>query len=157
MLCPKCKCRETQVVDSREAHDGVRRRRECLECKERFTTYERIESPQVVVIKKSGSRERFNPEKIRQGVQISCKNRPVSALQIDEIVNEVEQRVYQTGIDEIQSSTIGDFVRDALRQIDEIAYVRFVSVYQAFTNIEQFSQTIDRLPNPQKEHPHAAA
>jgi transcriptional repressor NrdR len=116
-----------------------------------------MDAPPVIVIKKNGDRERFNPEKIRRGVRTSCKNRPVSELQIDEIVSEVEQRVYQLGDDEVSSRAIGDFVRDALRPIDEIAYVRFVSVYQAFSNIEQFSQTIDKLPNPPKEQPHAAA
>lgn len=146
MLCPKCKHRETQVVDSREVHDGVRRRRECLNCKYRFTTYERVEAPQVVVVKKNGSRERFNPEKIRSGVQIACKNRPVTPLQIDQIVSEVSERVYQTGKDELASQEIGDFVRNLLRQTDEIAYIRFVSVYQAFNSVEQFSQTIDKLP-----------
>jgi transcriptional repressor NrdR len=146
MLCPKCNGRETQVVDSREVLDGVRRRRECLTCKYRFTTYERIEAPHVVVIKKNGEKEKFNPEKIRRGVQTACKNRPVTQLQIDQIVSEVAERVYQTGKDELSSRTIGDFVRDLLKQTDEIAYVRFVSVYQAFNSIDQFSQAIDKLP-----------
>jgi transcriptional repressor NrdR len=154
MLCPKCLGRETQVVDSREVPDGVRRRRECLACKYRFTTYERVEPPHVVIVKKNGNREKFNPEKIRRGVVTACKNRPVTALQIDQIVNDVEQRVYQTGKDELPSSLVGDFVRDALRQTDEIAYVRFVSVYQAFNTIEQFSQTIDKLPPNSKESRH---
>lgn len=155
MLCPKCKHRETQVVDSRDTHEGVRRRRECLACKYRFTTYERTEAPHVVVIKKNGEQERFNPEKIRRGVSISCKNRPISALQIDSLVAAVEQRVYQTGKDEINSSTIGDFVRDVLKEIDEIAYIRFASVYEAFSQIEQFNQVIGALPNHPKETPNA--
>lgn len=154
MQCPKCNQRDTQVVDSREVHDGVRRRRECLQCKYRFTTYERTEPPQVVVIKKNGNRERFNPEKIRAGVLISCKNRPVTPVQVDHLVSEVAERVYQTGKDEITSREIGAFVRDLLRPIDEIAYIRFVSVYQAFNRIEQFTQTIDKLP-PTKEPRHA--
>lgn len=155
MLCPQCKHRETQVVDSRDVHDGVRRRRECLSCKHRFTTYERTEPPQITVTKKSGSPERFNPEKIRRGILIACKNRPVSRVQIDELVETVERQVYETAKESISSEQIGDFVRDALRGVDEIAYVRFVSVYQAFSNLSQFSQTIDRLPAPSKEHPNA--
>jgi transcriptional repressor NrdR len=151
MFCPKCSGRDTQVVDSREVQDGVRRRRECLTCKFRFTTYERIEAPQVVVVKKNGSRERFNPEKVRKGMQTCCKNRPVTPLQIDHMVNEVAERVYQTGKDELTSLQVGDFVRDELRKVDEVAYVRFVSVYQAFNSIDQFSQAIDKLPPIEKE------
>jgi transcriptional repressor NrdR len=145
MICPKCKHSESQVVDSRDATEGVRRRRECLKCKHRFTTYERAEVPSIVVIKKSGNRERFNPEKIRRGLTISCKNRPVSSLQIDEMVEEVEHRLYFLGKDEVTSQEIGDIVRELLQKTDEIAYIRFVSVYQAFTKIEQFTKTIDTL------------
>ncbi|HSI20259.1 MAG TPA: transcriptional regulator NrdR [Verrucomicrobiae bacterium] len=155
MLCPKCKNRDTQVVDSREVHDGVRRRRECLDCKYRYTTYERIEAPQIVVVKKNGNQERFNPEKIRKGVVTACKNRPVSNLQIDQIVSEVSERVYQTGKEELSSQEVGDFVRDLLRKTDEVAYVRFVSVYQAFNTLDQFSQAIDKLPANPKETSHA--
>lgn len=147
MLCPKCKHRETQVVDSRDTQDGVRRRRECLACKYRYTTYERVESPVITVVKKDGSRERFNPEKIRRGVVTACKNLSVSPVQIDAIVDEVEQLVYQTGCEETSSQEIGAHVQNLLRQTDEVAYLRFISVYQGFTNLEQFSQVIDRIPN----------
>ena len=145
MFCPKCKSADTQVVDSRDAHEGVRRRRLCATCKFRFTTYERVELPIIAVIKKDGNKERFNPEKIRRGVSISCKNRPVSSLQIDEIVSEVAQQVYFSGKEEIYSKEVGDYVREQLQKVDEVAYIRFVSVYQAFTNIDQFTSTIKTL------------
>jgi transcriptional repressor NrdR len=146
MVCPQCADRETQVIDSRDTHDGVRRRRECLSCKHRFTTYERIEQPHIIVIKKSGDRERFAPEKIRRGVQTACKNRPVSAADIDQVVSNVEQGLYALHEPEVTSEQIGDLVRKELQKVDRIAYIRFVSVYQAFSNVDDFSQAIDRLP-----------
>ena len=145
MICPKCKHTETQVIDSRDTVEGVRRRRTCLKCKYRFTTYERVETSNVAIVKKDGNREKFNPEKVRLGVMIACKNRPVSSLEVDELVNEVEQRVHLSGKEEITSQEVGDHVRELLKKLDEVAYVRFVSVYQAFSDIKQFTKTIDTL------------
>ncbi len=145
MICPKCKHTESQVVDSRDAQEGVRRRRECLGCRFRYTTYERIENPTIVVTKKDGSKERFNSEKVRKGVATACKNRPVSDIQIDDVVSEVEHLVYFSGREEITSHEIGDYVRACLQKLDEVAYVRFVSVYQAFSDIDEFTKTINTL------------
>src|ERR1044072_6647263 len=103
MICPKCKHTETQVIDSRDTVEGCRRRRTCLKCKYRFTTYERVETSNVAIVKKDGNQEKFNPEKVRLGVMIACKNRPVSSLEVDELVNEVEQRVHLSGKEEITS------------------------------------------------------
>jgi len=145
MVCPKCKHAETQVIDTRDSSEGIRRRRECLSCKQRFTTYERGEPVTVTVLKKDGNRERFNPEKIRKGVSIACKNRPVCPEDIDELVEHVEQAVSFSGQESITTLEIGKYVEEKLRQMDEVAYVRFVSVYQSFTDIEQFSDTIKSL------------
>lgn len=147
MICPKCKHSESQVVDSRDCPEGVRRRRECLQCKHRFTTYERTENPHVTVLKKNGNQERFQPEKIRRSIVIACKNRPVSTVQIDGIVEEVEQRIYFSGDERVSSATIGEYVRELLQKTDQIAYIRFVSVYQSFSNVDQFSEAIDPLLN----------
>ena len=145
MICSKCKHSETQVIDSRDCPDGVRRRRECLQCKHRFTTYERTEFPVVIITKKSGDQERFDPEKIRKGVQLSCKNRPVTSIQIDALTQEVEQRVYLTGKEEVSSREIGVLVQELLHELDEVAYVRFTSVYQAFTSVREFTEEIHNI------------
>lgn len=145
MQCPKCKHLESQVVDSRETQDGIRRRRACLRCKNRFTTYERIDLPTIFVLKKDGSRQRFNPEKVRRGVTTACKNRSVTLDQIDDIVNEVEQRVCLSGRDDICSHDVGEIVRELLQKLDPVAYVRFVSVYEDFKDVKDFAKTIKTL------------
>lgn len=145
MLCPKCKECSTQVIDTRDSSDGIRRRRECLSCKYRFTTYERSEPLQVTVIKKDGNRERFLPDKIRRGIQIACKNRPVSEGEIDRLVEQVEHAVTFAGQESIHSREIGKIVENLLKEVDEIAYVRFVSVCESFTDVNQFSSTIKSL------------
>lgn len=145
MICPKCQKFDTQVIDTRDSNDGIRRRRECLECKYRFTTYERSESIHLIVIKKDSSREPFNPDKIRRGVQIACKNRPVTDLQIEALVEQIEHAVTFAGKDCISSNEIGKLVEAQLKELDEIAYIRFVSVYQSFSDVKQFSSTIKSL------------
>lgn len=145
MICPRCKHRESQVVDSRDTSDGIRRRRECHSCKFRFTTYERVDTPNLIVIKKSGDKERFKPEKVHAGISTSCKNRPVTEVQIDCMVEQVEQQLLALGRDEVTSAEVGEAVRAALKEVDEIAYIRFVSVYEAFENPEQFTRTINSL------------
>lgn len=145
MICPKCRDCGTQVVDTRDSTEGIRRRRECLTCKFRFTTYERIEPVLVAVIKKDGSKERFNPEKIRRGVSIACKNRPVTTEQVERLVEDVEHAVSSSGQDTISSQEVGKIVERFLRELDEVAYVRFVSVYHSFSDLEQFSDTIKSL------------
>jgi transcriptional repressor NrdR len=145
MLCPKCKHTETQVIDTRDSSEGIRRRRECLACKHRFTTYERGEPITVTVLKKDGNRERFHAEKIRRGVSIACKNRPVCPEDIDQLVEEVEHDISFSGRESITSQEIGKIVEEKLCKLDGVACVRFVSVYQSFTDLEQFSDTIKSL------------
>ena len=145
MICRMCKQGETQVIDSRDCPDGVRRRRECLGCKHRFTTYERSEQPQLIVIKKGGDRQRFDPEKVRRGIALACKNRPVSSAQIASLTEEVEQRVYLLGKEELTSHEVGEIVQHMLHELDEVAYVRFSSVYQAFASLQEFAEAANPL------------
>ncbi len=151
MICPKCSA-ETQVIDSRDSSDGVRRRRTCVGCKYRFTTYERVELPQITVVKRGGDVERFDDEKIRKGISISCKNRPISSATIDQLTDQVVGNVYDLGKDQVQTSQIGEFVQAVLRATDEVAYLRFTSVWQSFANISQFEQTITNLHSTEGTH-----
>jgi transcriptional repressor NrdR len=145
MICPNCTNHGTQVIDSREANDSIRRRRECLACKHRFTTYERIEAPVITVLKKNGERERFKPEKVQRSIKIACKNRPIDAATIESLVRQVESSVMALPKDEVTSQQVGALVRQTLKEVDEIAYIRFVSVYEAFSNLDQFTSTINSL------------
>lgn len=145
MVCPKCGHRETQVLDSRDSQECIRRRRGCLNCLFRFTTYERVEVPLVLVVKKNGDKERFNLEKIQRGVLIACKNRPITSAEIEALVEEVSHRVYFSGREEISSKEIGMNVQELLYELDQIAYLRFTSVYQSFANLKQFEQEIHNI------------
>lgn len=147
MECPACHHGDTQVLDSRDGPACVRRRRECLACKQRFTTYERVETPSLVVLKKNGDRQHFDPEKIRRGVQVACKSRPVTTAQIDDLVRGAEQQVAALKREEIASSEIGAIVKELLQEIDPVACLRFTSVYQAFADLRQFEQEIHNLPS----------
>jgi transcriptional repressor NrdR len=140
MRCPYCGHLEDRVVDSREAQDGqaTRRRRECLGCNRRFTTYERIEEVLPQVVKKDGRREPFDRAKIVEGVAIACQKRPVSAEQIQALVTSVERSLQELGEKEIRTSAIGEAVMARLRELDEVAYVRFASVYRAFRDVGEF-------------------
>jgi transcriptional repressor NrdR len=147
MRCPFCGHLEDRVVDSREAQEGqvTRRRRECLGCKGRFTTYERIEEILPQVVKKDGRREGFDRRKIVEGVAIACQKRPISAEQIEELVAGVERELGQLGEREIKTSAIGETVMRRLRSLDEVAYVRFASVYRAFRDVGEFMTELERL------------
>lgn len=145
MNCPKCHEHSTQVLDSRDCSDGIRRRRRCQQCNFRFTTYERVEAPLILVIKKNGDKERFDPEKIKRGVAIACKNRPVTTAQIESLVIEVEQKVYLSSKEEVSSQEIGMYVQEILQAIDQISYLRFTSVYQSFADLQQFEQEIHNI------------
>ena len=147
MRCPYCGHLEDKVVDSREAQDGLatRRRRECLRCARRFTTYERMEDVLPAVVKKDGRREPFDRSKIVEGVQIACQKRPVSAEQIEELVSGVERSVMEAGEREIRTTAIGEAVMERLKAIDEVAYVRFASVYRAFRDVGEFMAELERL------------
>ncbi|MBK9973580.1 MAG: transcriptional repressor NrdR [Planctomycetes bacterium] len=145
MRCPFCKVDNDRVVDSRSSSEGavVRRRRECLACGKRFTTYERIEEAPLRVIKKDGSRSPFDRDKIRYGIQRACEKRPVSAAQIDEIVNAVEDEVTKKYDREVPTRVIGELIIDRLKALDSVAYVRFASVYREFKDAADFLHAIE--------------
>lgn len=147
MHCLKCGCEESKVIDSRmvEESNSIRRRRECLECKNRFTTYERIEYTPIMVVKKNGVRQQFDRDKIIGGMIRSCEKRPVSTQTIEKAVDEIEAELNNMMIKEIESTKIGDMVIDKLKQLDEIAYVRFASVYRQFKDINEFKKEINKL------------
>ena len=135
------------MVDSRPTDDGnsIRRRRECIHCGRRFTTYEKIEVQQLLVIKKDNSRELFDPQKVRSGIIAACHKRPVSAADIEKIVNSIEQLAYNNLQEEITTRQIGEMVMEALRKLDEVAYIRFASVYRSFTDIPTFMDALKAL------------
>ncbi len=146
MRCPRCGHVESKVIDSRTLRDGeaIRRRRECEDCQLRFTTYERVEES-LTVIKKGTGREAFDRDKIRRGIVVACKKRNVSDEIIDGLVEEVIQRVYALGEREIESRLIGGFVTQGLREIDDVAYLRFKSVYERFEDTGEFRRALDQL------------
>ncbi len=136
------------MIDSRAGNEEIRRRRECESCQHRFTTFERLEVELPLVVKKDGRREPFERLKIRAGFIRACEKRPVSIERIEEAVSEVEKRVCEMCVKEIASSEIGDLVMDALKDLDEIAYVRFASVYQEFSELHQFAEALKALSKP---------
>lgn len=152
MNCPYCSHADTKVLDSRDVEDinAVRRRRECLECGKRFTTYERIESVDLWVIKKDGSRERFDPAKIKRGIMRACEKRKVPMEAVDKMVSEIEGELMAKGEEEIKSKDIGELVMGKLREVDEVAYIRFASVYRSFTDISSFEKELHRLLRKKK-------
>ena len=151
MKCQFCNCADSRVVDSRPTDDGnsIRRRRECISCGRRFTTYEKIEVQQLLVIKKDNSRELFDPQKLRNGIIAACHKRPVSAADIEKVVTSVEQMAYNNLQEEITTRQIGEMVMEALRKLDEVAYIRFASVYRSFTDIPTFMQELKALVGDQ--------
>ena len=148
MRCPSCGHGEDRVLDTRGVREGlaIRRRRECLACQHRFTTYEYVEIGTFQVVKKDGRREAFQREKLVHGLAKACEKRPISATVIEEVADRIESELARTGKSEVRSSDIGARVLEALRQLDPVAYVRFASVYQSFSDIRQFLETISELP-----------
>ncbi len=146
MKCIFCGFCDSKVIDSRASEDtnSIRRRRECLKCGKRFTTYEMVESSPILVIKNDNSRQSFDPQKIKKGIIKACEKRPVSISQIDDIIAEIEKKISNSLEQEIKSSEIGEMVMDSLKKIDEISYVRFAAVYRRFKDISTF---IDFLNN----------
>lgn len=147
MKCPFCSYEESKVIDSRPTDEGqrIRRRRECLQCTKRFTTYEIIESLPIIVIKKDKSRESFNRDKLMTGLLRACEKRPVSIDQLDNMIDEIET-IIQNSLDrEVSSEKIGELVMDKLKNIDEVAYVRFASVYRQFKDINTFMNELNKL------------
>ena len=147
MKCPHCFHDETKVVDKRETEDldTTRRRRECLKCEKRFTTYERVESLDLVVIKKDGRREAFDREKIKKGVIKACEKRPISYEQIDNFVDKLESDLRKLKTKEIQSNLIGEKIMNGLKRLDKIAYIRFASVYRSFADVTDFQKELKEL------------
>ena len=147
MRCPYCGHLEDRVVDSREAQEGqaTRRRRECLACGRRFTTYERIEEILPQVVKKDGRRETFDRKKIVEGLHVACRKRPVAAEQIEEIATAVERKLQEMGEKEIPSTVIGETVMERLKALDPVAYVRFASVYRDFRDVGEFMTELEGL------------
>ena len=147
MKCPYCGYQESKVVDSRHSDDGmsIRRRRECLSCQKRFTTYETVESLPIVVVKKDNSREPFDRNKILRGMVRACEKRPVSMADLESAVTEIEQIVQNSLEREIPSATIGELAMNELRKVDEVAYVRFASVYRQFRDINTFMDELTKL------------
>ncbi|MEI3367929.1 MAG: transcriptional regulator NrdR [Clostridium sp.] len=147
MKCPFCFNDESKVVDSKSTDDNttIRRRRECTKCNKRYTTYEKIEDIPILVVKRDLTRENFNKEKIVNGLIIACQKRPVSRKQIEEIAEEIEKKISNNMLTEIESEKIGEMVMKRLKEIDEISYVRFASVYRQFKDINTFLEEITRL------------
>ncbi len=153
MKCMYCGYTESKVIDSRSADDGnsIRRRRECLNCGRRFTTYETIETTPVLVVKNDGTRQPFDPSKIRNGIIKSCEKRPVAIHDIDKLVADIEKKVYNTLEQEIPSSKIGEYVMDGLKELDQVAYIRFASVYRQFRDVTTFIEFISEFEKRIKE------
>ncbi len=149
MNCPFCNFAETKVVDSRPTDEGqaIRRRRECLRCAKRFTTYEKIERIPLIVVKKDGNRQPYDRNKILNGILKACEKRPVPMDVIEEIVNEIEKELYNSMEKEVTSQKIGQMVMDRLKKVDEVSYVRFASVYRQFKDINTFMEELNKLLN----------
>ncbi|MBI2143752.1 transcriptional repressor NrdR [Candidatus Woesearchaeota archaeon] len=145
MNCPYCSNEEHRVVDKREANEATRRRRECLRCKKRFTTYERIEPFDLAVVKKDGRREPFNREKLRTGFAKACEKRPIPQEKVDSAVDEIEAELRKEEKKEVNSSHIGELVMRKLKKLDKVAYIRFASVYRQFADLESFQDELKRL------------
>lgn len=153
MKCPFCSCEDSKVIDSRPTDEGerIRRRRECTECAKRFTTYEIIESVPVIVVKKDHSREVFDRDKVFRGMLKSCEKRPVSLEQLESAVDRIESQL-QNGFDrEVSSDIIGELAMEQLRELDEVAYVRFASVYRQFKDINTFMDELAKLLSEDKK------
>ena len=154
MKCPYCGAEESKVIDSRPTEDSerIRRRRECLNCHMRFTTYEVVETVPLIVIKKDNSREPFDRQKLLNGLMKACEKRPVSLLQLEQIVDHVEQKLFGSLESEVSSKVIGELVMEQLRKVDEVAYVRFASVYRQFADVESFLDELKKLVGDRKDN-----
>ena len=155
MRCPFCSRDETRVLDSRESGEGtvIRRRRECEACKRRFTTYERVEELNPLVVKKDGRREAFDRDKLLSGLKKACEKRPVSVAQLEQLISELERKLQEMGEKEVTSSAIGEIVMAQLPGLDEVAYVRFASVYRSFRDIAEFMDELKDIVEGQAKKP----
>lgn len=152
MKCPYCAHEENQVLDSRDSEDlsAVRRRRECLKCSKRFTTYERVDTVDIFIIKKDGRREQFDRSKLLAGIKTACEKRPISMDTIEETVDEIEQNLRRRKTTEIPSKAIGEIVIRRLKALDKVAYIRFASVYRSFEDVESFEKEVQNLTKSDK-------
>ena len=147
MRCNQCEATDTKVIESRDVSEGdsIRRRRECIKCHNRFTTYERIEKPQLVIVKNDGTRQLYSREKLLAGVYRACEKTSVTSMQVDKLVSDVERSLYECGDLEVPSNRIGEEVTKRLFDIDEVAYVRFASVYRRFKDLESFEKELSDI------------
>lgn len=147
MKCPYCGFGESKVIDSRpvEESSSIRRRRECLKCNKRFTTYETLETISLVVVKRDQSRQPYDRNKVLGGLMRACEKRPVSLVQMEAIADDIESELYQSMLREVESNTIGEKIMERLRRLDEVAYVRFASVYKRFNDVETFMDELNEL------------
>jgi len=147
MRCPFCHHPDDKVVDSREGREGdsIRRRRECLACGRRFTTYERVDAVMPLIVKKDGRREPYDRAKVLAGLHKACEKRPISADTIEEVATDVERRVQESGSREVPSSVVGEAVMTSLKDLDDVAYVRFASVYKSFRDIDEFMSALESI------------
>ena len=148
-----CGCVDSKVIDSRTSEDGtsIRRRRECINCGRRFTTYETVENTPIFVIKSGGARQAFDPNKIKAGIIKACEKRPVPASEIDKLVSDIQKKIYNSLVQEISSKEIGEMVCEGLKDIDEVAYVRFASVYRSFTDTSSFMKELEKMVKKDKK------
>ena len=154
MNCPYCGYNDSKVVDSRDVNDGIRRRRQCLECERRFTTYERLQPAGLFVIKKDGRLEEFRRDKLLAGIRKACEKRPLPIGAVDKFADDIEAELYHLGKAEIPNAVIGDMVMEGLKRLDYIAYIRFASVYRDFTDITTLKQAVDTLVDSGTEVSH---
>jgi transcriptional repressor NrdR len=152
MRCPFCQHPDSDVIDTRKLNSGesIRRRRRCASCGKRFTTYERVETVSLTVVKKHGEREPYDREKLMRGVRTACYRRPISAQQLESLANDVENELMARDEQEVASHTIGDIVMRRLREVDEVAYIRFASVYRSFTDLGKLREAVDELLEHEK-------
>jgi len=151
MNCPYCGHPDSRVIDSRDVDEGIRRRRQCLGCESRFTTYERVQPAGIFVIKKDQRREQFDKDKLLIGIRKACEKRPLPTDTVDRLADEIEAELYRQSKNEIPSAAIGDMVMEHLKNLDFIAYIRFASVYRQFTDITTLKQVVDTLASDEKE------
>jgi len=154
MKCPYCSSLESKVIDSRPTEDGhvIRRRRECIDCKQRFTTYEKVEEIPMIIVKKDGNRESYNRMKVLNGIIRACEKRPVSMEQMERLIDHIESKLHSSMEKEISSEFIGELVMTGLKDLDEVSYVRFASVYRQFKDINTFINELTKLLNEKSEH-----
>ena len=153
MNCPYCSFYDSRVLDSRDINEGIRRRRQCLKCNSRFTTYERLQPAGLFVIKKDRRREEFSREKLLSGIRKACEKRPLPSGTLEKVADDVETQLYRLGKVEIPGSAIGDMVMEKLKKLDHIAYIRFASVYREFADITTLKQAVDTLVSDDQAAP----